>query len=154
MDSKLNIDKTDIQILQIIQEDSKIAYKDIAQKLDISLGTVHVRIKKLESMNVIKDFTVNLDYFQLGYELMAFIGLIINGKQADKVIKALEKVPEIAELHHTTGGYHMLAKIICKNTHVLRNIIIHKINSIEGIEKTETIVSLAELFHRKIQIEE
>jgi Lrp/AsnC family transcriptional regulator, regulator for asnA, asnC and gidA len=153
METKLNIDETDIRILSLMQNDAKIGYKDIATKLGVSLGTVHIRIKKMEALGIIKDFSINIKYDLLGYELVAFIGLIINSKKANQVVEQLEKISEITELHHTTGEFHMLAKIVCNNTTTLRKLIIESVNAIEGIEKTETIISLAELISRKVNLE-
>lgn len=153
MENKLNIDETDIKVLSLMQNDAKMGYKDISAKLGISLGTVHIRIKKLESFGVIKDFSLNIQYDLLGYDLIAFIGLIINSKKANHVVEELQKIEEITELHHTTGEFHMLAKVICRNTKTFRNLIIEKVNAIEGIEKTETIISLSELISRKINLQ-
>ncbi|MBN2681006.1 MAG: Lrp/AsnC ligand binding domain-containing protein [Bacteroidales bacterium] len=152
MEARLNIDDIDINILSLMQNDAKIGYKDISNRLGISLGTVHIRIKKLESFGIIKDFSLNIKYDLLGYELTAFIGLIINSKKANHVISELEKIEEVIELHHTTGEFHMLAKVLCRNTKTLRQLIIEKVNAIEGIEKTETIISLSELISRKINL--
>ncbi|GAB4282522.1 MAG: Lrp/AsnC ligand binding domain-containing protein [Marinilabiliales bacterium] len=144
----LRIDKTDLQIISLLLKNAKTPYKEISKKLKISMGTVHVRVKKLESLKIIKGFLLDVDFEKLGYNLVVFIGLIINGKYHENVVKELMKINELIELHHTTGKYHMLAKLICKNPSQLREILIHKINSIEGVEKTETTISLSELISK------
>lgn len=148
MKKKGNIDEMDQKILNILLKDAKVAYKDIAAMLKVSLGTIHIRIKKLESLKIIKRFTLNVDYYELGYTVSAFIGLIIDGKKHKEVLEELLKIKEIVELHHTTGKYHMFAKITCKDPKNLREILINKVNKIEGIEKTETTISLSELASR------
>jgi Lrp/AsnC family transcriptional regulator for asnA, asnC and gidA len=146
--NEFKLDKTDLDIITLLLKNAKTPYKEISKKLNISLGTVHVRLKKLESLKVIKGFSVDIDFEKLGYNLVVFIGLIINGKYHESVVKELLAINELIELHHTTGKYHMLAKLICKNPTQLRDILITKINSIEGIEKTETTISLAELISK------
>ena len=142
---KHGINNLDLQIISLLLKNSKIPYKEMSKKLNVSLGTIHVRIKKLEELQVIRNYTMDIDFLKLNLNLTAFIGLIINTKAHDTIVKQLKEIPNITELHHTTGGYHMLAKIVCKSTTQLREILINKINSIEGIEKTETTISLAEI---------
>lgn len=143
------LDKTDLAIISLLLQNAKLPYKEISQKLKISLGTVHVRLKKLETMKIIKGFSVNVDFEKLGYNLMVFVGLIINGKNHSTVVDELKKIDELVELHHTTGKYHMFAKLLCKSPKQLREILIEKVNSIEGVEKTETTISLAEIVSKQ-----
>ncbi len=142
------LDKTDFDIIDILLKKAKTPYKQISKQLNISLGTVHVRLKKLEALNVIRGFNIDIDFEVLGYSLLVFIGLIINGKKHENVVSELEKIEELVELHHTTGKYHMFAKLLCKNTKQLRKILINQINSIDGIEKTETTISLARIISK------
>ncbi|MBI4648386.1 MAG: Lrp/AsnC ligand binding domain-containing protein [Bacteroidia bacterium] len=152
MEKQGNIDELDLQIITILLKDAKVPYKEIAKQLKVSLGTIHVRIKKMESLNIIKGFTLDANYYRLGFTITAFIGLIINGKLYEKVAEGLEKIEEIVELHHTTGKYHMFAKVVCEDPHALRGVLINKINNIEGVEKTETTISLSEVFDRPVKI--
>lgn len=145
---KIKLDETDFEIISYLQKNAKTPYKEIAKKMKVSMGTVHTRLKKLEKLKVIRGFSVDLDFEKLGYNLIVFIGLIINGKEHEKVVEDLMKIDELIELHHTTGKYHMFAKLICRNPTQLREILINKLNSIKGIEKTETTISLGVLMSR------
>jgi len=80
-------------------------------------------------------------------KLTAFIGFTINPKLHKKIASELLKIPEITDLHHTTGNFHMLAKLICKDSDQLREILQDKLTEIAGIEKTETMISLEEVIH-------
>lgn len=146
--NEVKLDKTDLEIISLLQKNAKTPYKEIAKKMKISLGTVHIRLKKLEKLKVIRGFSVDLDFEKLGFNLVVFIGLIINGKEHENVVEELLKIDDLIELHHTTGKYHMFAKLICRNPTQLREILINKLNSIKGIEKTETTVSLGELISK------
>lgn len=136
------LDKTDISILEILLENAKTPYKIISQTLDISLGTVHVRIKRLESLNIINGYHIDLNFDMLGYSILVFVGIIIDSSKYDKVVSEFKKINELVELHNTTGKFHMLGKFYCKNTTHLRDVLIEKISSIDGVVKTETTMSL------------
>ena len=139
------IDETDIGIISMLLKDAKSTYTEIGEQLNVSVGTVHVRIKKLEALNIIRGFTLDVDMSKLGLDLVAFIGFTIDGKSYKKIIEKLKNIKEIVELSHTTGNYHMFAKVICKDTKHLKNVLLNKINAIDGIKKTETSISLEKI---------
>ncbi len=149
-----NTDKIDLEIISIMLKNAKITYTEIAEKLNISVSTVHVRIKKLENLNIIKGFNLNVDFAKLGLKLTAFIGFIIDPKAYKSIASKLLQIKEVVDFHYTTGKYHLFAKIICRDTDQLREILQEKINIIEGIEKTETTISLGEvqLLNRDISV--
>jgi Lrp/AsnC family transcriptional regulator, regulator for asnA, asnC and gidA len=142
-----DIDKIDLEIISVLLKNAKMTYNEIAEKLNISTSTVHIRVKKLETLNVIQGFRLKVDYSKLGLKLVAFVGLIINSKLHKKITSDLLKIQEIVDLHHTTGNFHILAKLICRDTDQLKDILQNRITTIDGIEKTETMISLEEIVH-------
>ena len=153
MAQNFQIDKLDRQILSMLIKDSTIPYTEIAKDLVISAGTVHVRMKKLHDMGIVKGTTLVIDHSKLGYDLTAFIGVYLEkGSVYDKVIRKLEKIPEVAEAYYTTGVYSIFMKIICRNTFQLREILNDHIQAIEGIQRTETILSLGESIKRPVKL--
>jgi Lrp/AsnC family transcriptional regulator for asnA, asnC and gidA len=144
---KTDIDKTDMEIISVLLKNAKMTYGEIAEKLNISTSTAHIRVKKLESLNVIQGFNLKVDFAKLGMKLTAFIGFIIDPKLHKEIAAELLKIEEIVDLHHTTGNFHMLAKIICRDSDHLREILQDKFTAITGIEKTETMISLEEVLH-------
>jgi Lrp/AsnC family transcriptional regulator for asnA, asnC and gidA len=148
------LDKTDMQILSYLMEDAKMPYTEIAKLLYISSGTVHVRMKKMEELGIIKSSNLKVNYEKLGYDITAFIGIYLSKSSLyDAVAKQLEKVPEIVDLHYTTGDYAMFVKIVCRDTRHLREVLHDKIQKVEEITRTETFISLEESINRPIQID-
>ncbi|MBP6659660.1 MAG: Lrp/AsnC ligand binding domain-containing protein, partial [Chitinophagales bacterium] len=87
--------------------------------------------------------------------ITAFLGIYLNkSSQYDVVANALEAIPEVVDVHYTTGNYSMFIKIICKDTDHLRQILMDKIQKIEDITRTETFISLQESISRPIKIDE
>jgi len=153
MKKELDIDDLDRQILAILMKNAKIPYTDIAKQLDVSGGTVHVRMRKMEQLGVVHESNLKVDYAKLGYDISAFIGIYLDkSSMYGKVISQLRATPEIVGAHYTTGNYAIFAKLVCTDTNHLRTVLSEKIQAIEGIQRTETFISLEESINRPIDI--
>jgi Lrp/AsnC family transcriptional regulator for asnA, asnC and gidA len=151
MGHKLNLDKLDFHIIQEMMENAGISYADLGKKLFVSGGTIHVRIKKLEEIGMVKGTKLNVDIKALGYDVIAFIGIFLEKSSLyDTVAKELRKIPEIVRLNYTTGNYSMFAEVICKDIQQLRFVLHDELQKIKGIERTETFISLDESFNRNV----
>jgi Lrp/AsnC family transcriptional regulator for asnA, asnC and gidA len=151
------IDNLDLQILNILMEDAFVPYTEIGKKLFVSAGTIHVRMAKMEKLGIVKAPRLQIDLAALGMDVTAFIGVyLIRSDQYDKVVKELRKIHEVVSCHYTTGNYSLFLKIVCRDTQHLREVLHDKLQKIEGINRTETLISLDESFDRplKIDIEE
>ena len=154
MNKNLDIDNVDLKILSLLAEDAKMPYTEVAKKVFVSGGTVHVRMRKMEEMGIVKGTTLNMDYSKMGYDITAFLGIYLEKSSLyDGVIKHLERIPEIVKIHYTTGNYNIFVKMHCKDTKHLKDVLHDKIQTIEGIERTETIISLEESMNRHIQFD-
>ncbi len=150
----VDIDEIDLKILSILIKDAKTPYTDIAKQIDVSGGTVHVRMRKMENMGLVKGANLKVDYRKLGYDISAFLGIYLDKSSLyGDVISALEKVPEVVQAYYTTGNYSIFAKIVCRDTDHLRSVLHDKIQHVNGIQRTETFISLEESIHRPIVIE-
>ncbi len=153
MSGKLNLDKLDLQIIQEMMEDAEISYADLGKKLFVSGGTIHVRIKKLEELKVVKGKKLSVDLKSLGYDVIAFIGIYLEKSSLyDSVAKELKRIPQIVRLNYTTGNYSMFAEIVCKDIQQLRFVLHDELQKIKGIERTETFISLEESLDRNVVI--
>lgn len=147
----LEIDKLDKEIVTILMADALTPYTEIAKKLLISAGTVHVRMKKLTQMGVVKQSVLQINHAKLGYDLTAFLGVYLyKGSVYRTVVERLQQIPEVVEAYYTTGQYGVFVKLVCRNTAHLREVLNEKVQAIEGIERTETIISLEESIKRDI----
>ena len=153
MAAKLNLDKLDFQIIQEMMEDAEISYADLGKKLFVSGGTIHVRIKKLEELKVVKGKRLSVDLKSLGYDVIAFIGIYLEKSSLyDSVARELKKIPQIVRLNYTTGNYSMFAEIVCKDIQQLRFVLHDELQKIKGIERTETFISLEESLDRNVVV--
>lgn len=129
------------------------AYTDLAKRLFVSGGTVHVRMKKLRDMGIVKGATLTVDHGKLGYDICAFLGIYLDKSSLyDDVSEELKKIPEVVEAYYTTGLYNIFAKIYCRDTKHLRDVLHDKIQNIAGIQRTETFIALQESIDRPVDI--
>ena len=139
------MDSVDIKILNALQRNSRASTTSISNELKISNVATQQRIQKLEKSGVIKGYTVVLDHEILGYKTIAYIGVFLEkAKDYQEVLKKLREIPEIMEAHFTTGNYSIFAKIVAKNNKHLMVVLSTKLQSIKGIARTETFISLEE----------
>lgn len=147
------IDNLDRQILRLLMQDVTRAYTDIAKELNVSGGTIHVRMKKLLEMGVVKGSQLLIDPVAVGFDVCAFLGVFLEkGSEYKDAVLQMQAIPEIVELHYTTGSYSMFVKVICKDTKHLREVLNEKIQVIPGVQRTETFISLEESISRQIAL--
>ena len=151
MAAKLDVDKLDLQIIEEMTGNAQVSYAELGKKLFVSAATIHVRIKKLQEMGIVKGSRLAVDFKQLGYDVIAFIGIYLEKSSLyDAVATELGKIPEIIRLNYTTGSYSMFAEIVCKDINQLRAVLHDGLQKIQGIERTETFISLEESFSRSV----
>ena len=151
MEANYQIDNIDRGILSELMINAKVPYTEIAKKLIVSAGTIHVRMKKMEEAGIVKNSRLHINYELLGFDMTAFLGIYLEkGSTYTDVIQQLNIIPEIVEAHYTTGVYSVFAKIRCKNTKHMRQILNEEIQSIKGIQRTETIISLEQSIDKHI----
>jgi Lrp/AsnC family transcriptional regulator for asnA, asnC and gidA len=155
MAANLNLDKLDFQIIQAMMDNANISYADLGKKLFVSGGTIHVRIKKLHELGIVKGTKLHVDHKILGYDVIAFIGIFLEKSSLyDNVASQLKKIPEIVRLNYTTGNYSMFAEVVCKDIAQLKFVLHDALQKIKGIERTDTIISLEESFSRNVLMDE
>ncbi len=147
--AKYKIDEIDHQILDMLIENTRIPFTDIAKQLVISAGTVHVRVKKMEDAGIIQGSSLTLDYKKLGYSFIAYVGLFLNNtSQTQFVLERINNIPYVTVAHITTGKFNIFCKIRAKNTTHAKEVIF-MLDDIEGVYRTETMISLEESINDK-----
>ena len=147
--SKVNLDEIDHQILDILIDNTRIPFTDISKRLLISAGTVHVRVKKMEESGIIKGSSLNLEYVKLGYSFIAYVGIFLEKTNTtSEVLESLKKIPFITVAHITTGKFNIFCKVRARDTHHAKDIIF-SIDAVDGVSRTETMISLEESINDK-----
>ena len=143
------IDDIDKKILDILIDNTRTPFTEIAKRLLVSAGTVHVRIKKLEDSGIIKGSSLNLDYNLLGYSFVAYIGILADRSgQTYEILDSLKKIPNVTVAHLMTGKFNIICKIRAKSTLDAKDIIM-EMERIDGVFRLESMISLEESINDK-----
>ena len=145
--AKFKLDEIDHQILDMLIDNTRVPFTDIAKKLLISAGTVHVRVKKMEDAGIIKGSSLTLDYKKLGYSFIAYV-FLNNTSQTQFVLERINEIPFVTVAHVTTGKFNIFCKIRARNTEHAKDVIF-MLDDIEGVYRTETMISLEESLNDK-----
>ena len=149
----IKLDGIDKKILQMLMENSRRPILEIAKNIGISGAAIHQRLRKLEKNNLIIGSSIKVNTKILGYTTMAFIGIFLDRATNNKtVVNQLKEIKEILECHYTTGDWSILAKLICKDNEDLMEILTKKIQTINGVARTETYISLEQQISRQITL--
>jgi Lrp/AsnC family transcriptional regulator, regulator for asnA, asnC and gidA len=150
---QIEIDGIDKEILRDLMEDARKPILQIANKIGISGAAIHQRLRKLEQAGVISGSKFTVNNKVLGYSTMAFVGIYLDkAAMNSEAVKGLRKLPEVLECHYTTGNWSILIKIICRDNEHLMQLLNTKIQTIEGVSRTETFISLDQQIERQIQL--
>lgn len=150
--SEFQLDQLDSQILQMVADNARVPFLEVARACNVSGAAIHQRIQKLSKMGIINGSQFNLNPEIMGYETCAYMGLYLKDVGSfDKVVEELKKIPEVVECHYTTGGYDLFIKLYAKNNHHLLTIIHDKLQPL-GLSRSETIISFHEAIKRQIPV--
>ncbi|PSG90086.1 Lrp/AsnC ligand binding domain-containing protein [Aurantibacter aestuarii] len=147
------IDGIDKKILRALMEDARTPILEIARQVGISGAAIHQRLRKLEKSKLLNGSKFIINPKALGYTTMAFIGVYLDKAVSNpEAVRELKKIPEVIECHYTTGNWSIFIKILCKDNEHLMHLLNNDIQSITGVSRTETFISLNQQIDRQIKI--
>ncbi|MBV7268909.1 Lrp/AsnC ligand binding domain-containing protein [Winogradskyella luteola] len=152
-DKGIYIDGIDKKILRALMEDARTPILEIARNVGISGAAIHQRLKKLEKSGLLAGSKFIINPKVLGYTTMAFVGVYLDKAVSNpEAVKQLKKIPEVIECHYTTGHWSIFIKILSKDNEHLMHVLNSEIQTIKGVSRTETFISLQEQINRQIKI--
>lgn len=147
------IDNLDKQILRTLMDNARVSYAEIAKSHNVSPATIHVRVEKMRKAGIIKGAKLQVDPRKLGYDVTCFIGIIL--KQAGDyplALARLEALPEVTEAFYTTGQYSIFIKVMVRSIDDLQALLIDRIQAIDQIQSTDTLISLQNPIARDVGV--
>ena len=141
---ELKVDERDLQLLSILEKDSRTPWTRVAKEMGVSEATVYLRVKKLEERGILEGFSIIVNPSRLGLGITLIVMLRVRAHSINKVKSSLSLNKYVVELYETTGYYNLLAKILAPSLSDI-NEIIDEIYSLKGVEEVEYIVALREV---------
>ena len=155
LDNNLPIDELDKKILSMIMVNARTPFLEVARECGVSGAAIHQRVQRLQNIGVIKGSEFIINPNKIGYMTCAYIGIYLkDASYFDDVVAQMKLIPQIVECHYTTGKYAIFIKIYAKSNEHMKYILHDRLQAINGISSTETIISLEESFKRQISIED
>jgi DNA-binding Lrp family transcriptional regulator len=149
MTSVPTLDSLDARIMLALDEDPEATVLALARTLGVARNTVHARLQRITRAGLLTAPSRRLDPQALGYGLVAFVEMSISQGAADLAITGLLAIPEIIEIHSTTGDADLLAKVLARDTADLYRVT-NAILGTRGVLRTSTAISLLEVLPHRL----
>ena len=147
------IDSLDKKILEIITRNARIPFKEVAAECGVSRAAIHQRVQRMVNIGVITGSGYDVNPAMLGYNTCTYVGITLErGSMYKRVVAEFEKIPEIVECHFTTGPYTMLIKLYARDNSHLMEMLNDRLQEIEGVISTETLISLRQNIKKEVPI--
>lgn len=147
------LDPLDTEILEALTTDARIPFSQLALQLKVSNSLIHQRVRKLKTAGVLREPIFQVSPEQLGYETCAFVQIMVtDGRRVYDVVALLREIPEIVECANIAGRYAIMAKVYAFNNTHLRDIVYERIQVIEWVEGTNTVVAFETPFSRGVAL--
>ena len=136
------IDKTDLSILRLLQQNARITIKEISEKVHLSTTPVHERIRRLEEKGVIKQYVTLLDGAKVkkGLMVICYISLRQHSKSAgDKFIHSIMEMNEVLECLTISGQFDFMLKVVAENMDTYYDFHVNRLSQIENIGNVQSV---------------
>ena len=146
MSLKTHLDETDVQILNLLQNDGRITNAELAKRVGLSPPSVLQRVRALEKAGLIRNYVAILEPERLGLRITAIvmIGLSLHQEQPiERFRRAIQEIPEITECYHVSGDFDFLLKVVVRDMRAYEVFLREKLSKIKGIGKITTNFVLA-----------
>lgn len=143
---RVPLDATDLRMLLLLSNDARTSQRSLARELGMSPPAVADRLARLHRLGVIAGYGVRLNWSALGYPTIVYLTVTaVNGYEQGTIMARLAALPEVDEVMLVTGNFDMLVRVRVRDHTHLRDLLINGIWQIEGIQRTETSLTIAEM---------
>lgn len=148
------LDDVDRQILVLLSTDSRRSQRAMARELGMSAPAVGERIARLERLGVILGYGIRVGWDAAGFPMTVYLTITaVQGYQQSLLVQSISRIPELEDLHIVTGSIDMLARFRVRDHAHLRQLLMEQVWQIEGVQRTETSLSIIEMEPKNIVAE-
>lgn len=144
--ARVALDAVDIRLLRLLSRDARLSQRSLARELHMSAPAIAERIARLERQRVINGYGVRVDWSALGYQTTVYLTITaVPGYQLGLIMEELADIAEIDEVLLVTGPFDMLVRMRARDETHLRDLLLNRVWQIEGIQRTETSITIAQM---------
>ena len=147
----LELSKTDVSIIRVLQKNSRLSLRKIASKVSVSVATVMNRLNRLEADGIVKKYSVYLDYEKLGFDLEALIEIRVSKGRLIEVERKIASHPNVFAVYDITGDFDVVVLAKFRNRRAL-DVFVKKIQTYEFVERTETKIILNTIKEEQLKL--
>jgi Lrp/AsnC family transcriptional regulator for asnA, asnC and gidA len=148
------LDAVDLRLLLLLSRDGRLSQRSLARELSMSAPAIAERLARLERQDVITGYGVRLDWGALGYPTIVYLTITaVQGYQQGLIMDQLAGLPEVEEVLLVTGAFDMLVRLRVRDDSHLRDLLLNRVWQIEGIQRTETSITIAEMKPKNTAVE-
>ncbi len=147
----IKLDETDLHLLSLLEKDSKARMHVLGRRLSLPASTVHHRVKRLESEGIIRSYGISKDYSAMGIKLKAYIMVFVDvtalkrmKKSQVELAREMRKIGNVQSVDIITGDADLLVTVRCRDIDDFQKVLLGRLQSIEGITKTRSMIVVAE----------
>lgn len=141
------LDKIDIEILTLLQQNSNRTIKNVADSLGMTTTPIFDRIKKLEKAGYIDKYAALLNPKKLGLKQTVFVGITLKGhtrSYLEKFVATIQKFPEVVECHRVSGNFDYLLKLVVVDIEAYEQFILTKLTVIADLGSVQSYIALSQ----------
>jgi Lrp/AsnC family transcriptional regulator, leucine-responsive regulatory protein len=143
---KVEVDDLDLALLHALATDARQSQRALARQIEMSPPAVADRLARLERSGAIRGYRVDVDWAALGYPVVVYLAVTAGpGMDLSEIIKAIQALPEAQDMSVVTGGLDLLVRLRVRDHAHLRELLLAEIFQINGVQRTETFLSLADV---------
>ncbi|HLD33511.1 MAG TPA: Lrp/AsnC family transcriptional regulator [Candidatus Nanoarchaeia archaeon] len=147
----MELDQTDKKIVAVLNDNSRLSYREIAKRVGVSVATALHRVKRLEESGAIRKYTLSVDYEKIGYEVGVVVHVRVSKGRLMDVEKKIAADPHVVALYDITGAFDALVIAHFKNRRTL-DAFLKKIQTFDFVERTETVLILNEMKSENVRL--
>ena len=136
-----SLDVTDLDIIEALRKDGRVAFAQIAEQLGVSPGMIRQRYNRLVEQGFLKVVAIT-NPLRMGYKAMAMIGIRVDGSKLLGVAEKISKLDEVIYMVISSGRFDIFAEVVCRDHEDLLRFITEKLSTIDGVRESESFMHL------------
>ncbi len=135
------LDDTDLNIIEALRKDGRVAFAQIAEQLGVSPGMIRQRYSRLVEQGFLRVVAIT-NPLRMGYKTMAMIGIRADGSKLLEVAEKVSRLDEVIYMVISSGRFDIFAEVMCRDHEDLLRFITEKLSTIDGVRESESFMHL------------